>query len=74
MADFCKFDNFRRFFRNKSAKNYRSDLPMSGEDVSRIDLNLSRQKFPSKINSSARIFEKPKKMAKIANFAHFEPL
>ena len=74
LVDFCKFDNFRRFFRNNSAKNYRSDLPMSGKDASQWDLTLSAQKFSSKINSSAGMLEKPKKMAKIADFAHFGPL
>ena len=33
LVDFCKFDIFRRFFRNNSAKNYRSDLPMSRKDA-----------------------------------------
>ena len=47
---------------------------MRGKDASQWDLNLSGQNFSSKINSSAGIFEKPKKMAKIADFAHFEPL
>ena len=47
---------------------------MNGRDASRWDLNLRRQKFSSKINSSAGIFEKPEKMAKIADFANFEPL
>ena len=47
---------------------------MSGKDASRWDLNLSGQKLSSKINSSAGILEKPKKMAKIADFAHFERL
>ena len=42
---------------------------MSGKDASRRDLNFNGQKFPSKINSSVGIFEKPKKMAKIADFA-----
>ena len=74
LVDFCKFDNFRRFSRNNSGKIYRSDLPMSEKDASRWDLNLGWQKFLSKINSSAGIFEKAKKMAKIAAFAHFEPL
>ena len=37
-------------------------------------LHLSRQKFYCKMNSSAVIFEKPKKMRKIADFANFEPL
>ena len=64
MVDFCKFDNFRRFFRDNSAKIYRSDLPKSGKDASRWDLNLSGQKFSSKINSSAGIFKKPKKIGK----------
>ena len=47
---------------------------MVGEDASQWDLNLIGQKFSSKINSSAGIFEKPEKMAKIADFANFEPL
>ena len=72
--DFRKFDNFRRFFRNNSAKNFRSDLPKRGKDASQRDLNLSRQRFSSKINNSAGLFEKPKKMAKIADFANFELL
>ena len=71
MADFCKFDNFRRFFSNNSAKNYRNDLPMSGKDASLWDLNLSGKKFSSKMNSLADTIEKPKK---IVDFAHFEPL
>ena len=37
---------------------------MGEKDVSRWDLNLSGLKFSSKINSSAGIFEKPKKNAK----------
>ena len=40
---------------------------MSEKDASRWDLNLGWQKFLSKINSSAGIFEKAKKMAKIAD-------
>ena len=32
-----------------------------GKDASQWDLNLSAQKFSSKINSLAGIFEKPKK-------------
>ena len=55
--DFCKFDSIR-FFRINTAKNFRSDLPMSGKDASRWDPNLSGQKFSSKINSLAGIFEK----------------
>ena len=47
---------------------------MSGKDASQWDLTLSAQKFSSKINSSADMLEKPKKMAKIADFAHFGPL
>ena len=74
MVDFCKFEYFRWLSCDNSGKNYRSDLPMSEKDASWWDLNLSGQKFSSKINSSAGIFEKPKKMAKIADFAHFEPL
>ena len=74
MVDFCKFDNFRRFFCNNSAKNYHSNLPKRGKDGSQWDLKLSGQKFSSKTNSLAGIFEKPKKMGKIADFAHFEPL
>ena len=34
LVDFYKFDNFRQFFRKTSAKNYRSDLPMSGKNAS----------------------------------------
>ena len=64
MVYFCKFDYFREFFRYNSAKNYCSDLPMGGKDASRWDLNLSGQKFSSKINSSAGILEKPKKWQK----------
>ena len=74
LLDFCKFVNFRRFFRGNSVKNYRSDLPKDGKDASRWDLKLSGQKFSSKTNSSAVIFEKPEKMAKIADFANFGPL
>ena len=59
--DFCKFDSFRR---KNSAKNYRSDLSENEKDATRRDLNLSGQKFSSKINSSAGIFEKPKKWEK----------
>ena len=66
MVDFCKFDNFRGFFCDNSSKNYHSDLPKGGKDASRWDLNLSGQKFSSKINSSAGILEKSKKMAFIA--------
>ena len=61
---FWKFDNFIRFFRNNSAKNYCSDLRVNGKDASGLDLNLSGQKVSSKINSSAVIFEKPKKWRK----------
>ena len=34
LVDFRKFDNFRHFFRNNSANNYRSDVPMNGKDAS----------------------------------------
>ena len=47
---------------------------MSGKNATWWGLNLSGQNFSSKINSSAGIFEKPNKMPKIADFAHFEPL
>ena len=47
---------------------------MSRKDASQKDLNLSGQKFSSKINSSVDIIEKPKAMAILADFAHFEPL
>ena len=33
LVDFCKFDNFRRFFRNNSAKNYRSELLKGEKDA-----------------------------------------
>ena len=59
-------------FCNNSAKNYYGDLPKSEKGASRWDLNLSGQKFSFKINSSAGKLEKPKKMAKIADLAHFE--
>ena len=74
MADFCKFDNFRRFFRHNLAKNCCSDLLKSGKDASWWDLKLSTNEFSSKMNSWAVILEKPEKMAKIADFAHFETL
>ena len=73
LTDFCKFNNFSRFLHNNSAENYCRDLPKWGKDASPWDLNFSRQKFSSKINSKAVIFEKPKEMPKIADFAHFEP-
>ena len=47
---------------------------MSVKDASQLDQNLCRQKFSSKINNSAGILEKPKKMAKIADFVRFDPL
>ena len=47
---------------------------MSVKDGSQLDPNFSRQKFSSKINNSAGILEKPKKMAKIADFVRFDPL
>ena len=34
LVDFCKFDNFRRFFRNNSTKNCRSEISKDGKDVS----------------------------------------
>ena len=70
MADLCKLDNFRWFFRKKPTKNYHGDLPKSEKDASRWNPNLSGQKFSSKINSSVGIFAKTEKMAKIA---HLEP-
>ena len=50
-------------------------LPMHwrGKDASQWDLDLSRQKFYRKMNSSAVIFE-TQKMRKIADFANFEHL
>ena len=34
LVDFCKFDNFRRFFPNNSAKNCRSEFSKDGKDAS----------------------------------------
>ena len=34
LANFRKFDNFSRFFRDTLAENYRSKLPRDGRDVS----------------------------------------
>ena len=33
LADFPKFDNISRFFRNSSAENYTSKLAKNGKDV-----------------------------------------
>ena len=44
---------------------------MDGKDASQWDLNVSGQKFSSKINSSAGVIQKPQEMEKIADFAHF---
>ena len=62
--DFRKFDNFTRFFRNNSAKNLPSELSKDVKDASQLDLDLSRQKFYCKMNSSEDIFGKPKKFQK----------
>ena len=43
LVDFFKFNNFRSFFRDNSAKNYGIDLPMGEKDASRWNLNLSGQ-------------------------------
>ena len=64
LADFWKFNNLSTFFHENSAENYPSDLLKNEKDASRWDLNLSRQNFSSKINSSAGMFEKPKKCQK----------
>ena len=58
-AYFRKFDNFSRFFRDNTAEIYRSEFPNDGKDV-------------FKMNSLAVIFEKSKKMSKIADFVHSE--
>ena len=73
MVEFRKFDNFRRFFRNNSAKNCRSELSKDGKDASQRDLDLSRQKFYCKMNSSKVIFENPQKMLEITIVSNFEP-
>ena len=73
LVNFYKFDNFRRFFRNNSSENVRSEISKDVKDAFQRDLDLSKQKFHCKMNSSAVIFEKPKKMRKIADFANFEP-
>ena len=52
--NFRKFVNFRRFFRNNSVKNYCSELSKDGKDASQRDLDLSRQKFYCKMNSSLK--------------------
>ena len=41
LADFCKFDNFSRFFSNNSTEICSSYLPKNGKDGFRWDLNLS---------------------------------
>ena len=64
LADFRKFDNFSRSFRDNSAENCRSELPKDGKDASQWDLDLSRHNFYSKMNSSAVILEKPEKCKK----------
>ena len=46
------------------AKDCRSKLLKNGKDASQRDLSLSGQKFSSKMNSSANIFENPKKCEK----------
>ena len=48
-------------------------LSKDGKDASQWDIDLSRQKFYCKMNSSEVIFEKPKKMQK-NDYASFEPL
>ena len=63
-----KYD-FRTFLCFRGEEPLRASV--SGKDASQWDLNLSAQKFSSKINSSAGIFEK---MVKIADLAQFEPL
>ena len=46
------------FFSNNSAENCRSENQKNGIDASWWDLNFSGQKFSSKMNSLAVIFEK----------------
>ena len=43
LADFCKFDNFSRFFRHNSAENCQINIPKEERDPSQYDLNLSSQ-------------------------------
>ena len=69
----CKFDHFSLFFHNNSVENYRSDIPKYGKEAAWWALHLCRQKFSSKMNISTVIFEKLKKMLKIADFAKFGP-
>ena len=62
------------FFSNNSAENCRSEnQKKNGKAASKWDLNFSKQKFSSKMNSLAVIFEKHWKMPKVADFANFEP-
>ena len=55
-------------------RNLSQRIPKYGKDASQWDLDLSGQKFYCKMNSSAVIFEKRKKMRKKCNFPNFEPL